>query len=248
MAAKKETSENKTLEEVEAEMHDFVAERLKAREQERKRIAGMQSELNEQFPKEVERQLKKGGASLTYIPVSEVISRLNKVFGFDGWSYEIVKCERDLLDPDFIVAHVRMMVYSDPDHFACVTKDGFGGQKIKRTKQGDIVDLGDEFKGAVSDALKKAAQALGVGLYLARTEEAMEAEAEASVNPEIELLWEQFVELSRGLSPENKVSLNDFWKSYAGDRAKPTRNTAKKDDLEALIQQCLNFAFAVEAE
>ena len=105
MAAKKETSENKTLAEVEAEMHDIATERIKAREQERKRIAGMQSELNEQFPKEVERQLKKGGASLTYIPVSEVISRLNKVFGFDGWSYEIVKCERDLLDPDFIVAH-----------------------------------------------------------------------------------------------------------------------------------------------
>ena len=34
-------------------------------------------------------------------------------------------------------------------------------------------------KGAVSDALKKAAQTLGVGLYLARSEDAMYAESYA---------------------------------------------------------------------
>jgi hypothetical protein len=205
----------------------------------------MQTLMNEPFPKEVERQLKKGGASLTYIPVSEVITRLNKVLGFDGWSYEIIKCERDALDPDFVVAHVRLTVH--PSDFsqllivnkdAFVNKDGFGGQKIKRTKNGDIVDLGDEMKGAVSDALKKAAQALGIGLYLARSEEAMEIEAEESVDPKIESLWEQFVDLSRGLDSEKKTELGEFWKSYAGDRPKPTKATATKEDLEALINQC----------
>lgn len=206
----------------------------------------MHGELSEPFPKEVERILKKGGASLTYIPVSEVINRLNKVLGFDGWSYEIIKCERDALDPDFIVAHVRMTVYPGTDKFVGVTKDGFGGQKIKRTKNGDIVDLGDEFKGAVSDALKKAAQALGVGLYLARTEEAMEAEAEASIDPQVDAMWEQFVELSRSLSAEAKAGLNDFWKTHAGDRPKPTRQTAKMADLEALIQQCINLTMNAE--
>ena len=132
-----------------------------------------QSGLNEPFSQDVERELKKGGTYLKYIPVSEVINRLNKVLGYDGWSYEIVKCERDAIDPEFIVAHVRMTVFPHTDRFDSVVRDGFGGQKIKRTKQGDIVDLGDEFKGAVSDALKKAAQSIGVGLYLARTEEAM---------------------------------------------------------------------------
>lgn len=223
---------------------------VKHREEERlKAIAErneMQTLLNESFPKEVERQLKKGGASLTYIPVSEVISRLNKVFGFDGWSYEIIKCERDLLDPDFIVAHVRMNVFPGSDRFVSVTKDGFGGQKIKRTKNGDIVDLGDEMKGAVSDALKKAAQALGVGLYLARTEEAMEIEAEASIDPVIEAMWSQFVELSKGLTAEGKKSLNDFWVTYAGSRPKPTKNTATKDDLDALTGECLKIAMSAE--
>jgi hypothetical protein len=200
----------------------------------------MQTLMNEPFPKEVERQLKKGGASLTYIPVSEVITRLNKVLGFDGWSYEIIKCERDALDPDFVVAHVRLTVLPpDGAQFFIVNKDGFGGQKIKRTKNGDIVDLGDEMKGAVSDALKKAAQALGIGLYLARSEEAMEIEAEESVDPKIESLWEQFVDLSRGLDSEKKTELGEFWKSYAGDRPKPTKATATKEDLEALINQCV---------
>ena len=117
--------------------------------------------LSAPFPKEVEKQLDKGGATLTYIPVSEVIVRLNDVFGPLGWSYTLVKCERDVLDPDFLVAHVSMTVGD-------VTRDGVGGQKIKRTRAGDILDLGDEYKGAVSDALKKAAQSFGVGLYLAR--------------------------------------------------------------------------------
>lgn len=218
------------------------------REQDRQKAIenrnALQVQLNESFPKEVERQLKKGGASLTYIPVSEVISRLNKVLGFDGWSYEIIKCERDALDPDFIVAHVRMTVFPDSDKFVSVTKDGFGGQKIKRTKNGDIVDLGDEFKGAVSDALKKAAQALGVGLYLARTEEAMEIEQEESIDPQIEALWTQFVDLSKGLSAEGKAELGKFWDSYAGGRPKPTRQTANKADLEELIQKCVLVAMA----
>jgi len=118
--------------------------------------------LSAPFPKEVERSLEKSGVTLTYIPVSEVITRLNEVLGVFGWSYTIVKCSRDTLDPDFLVAHVCMTVGN-------ITRDGVGGQKIKRMKSGDIVDLGDEYKGAVSDALKKAAQSFGVGLYLARS-------------------------------------------------------------------------------
>jgi recombination DNA repair RAD52 pathway protein len=201
-------------------------------------------QLGEQFPKEVERQLKKGGTTLTYIPVSEVINRLNKVLGFDAWSYEIIKCERDALDPDFIVAHVRMTVYPDSDKFVSVVKDGFGGQKIKRTKNGDIVDLGDEFKGAVSDALKKAAQSLGVGLYLARSEEAMDIEEALSITPqEQERLdkWEQFASLAKALNAEQKTELNEFWEKHAGGRPKPTKSNATDQDLDDLIAEIVRI-------
>jgi hypothetical protein len=201
--------------------------------------------LSEPFPKEMERVLKKGGASLTYIPVSEVITRLNKVLGIEAWSFNILSCERDAIDPDYIVAHVRLMWHADaarPE--SVVIRDGFGGQKIKRTKAGDIVDLGDEMKGAVSDALKKAAQTLGVGLYLARSEEAMDIEEAMSISPqEQERLekWEQFAGLAKALSPEQKTELNEFWEEHAGGRPKPTKSNATDSDLDDLIAEIVRI-------
>jgi hypothetical protein len=105
----------------------------------------------------------KGGTRLTYIPVAAVIQRLNEVLGVDAWSLKIVSVYRDTTDPDFIVAHIMLTAEFERE---VVTRDAVGGQRIKRTRDGGIIDLGDEMKGAVSDALKKAAQTLGVGLYL----------------------------------------------------------------------------------
>lgn len=206
-------------------------------------------ELSEPFPREVERVLRKGGTELTYIPVSEVIVRLNRAFGVTGWSSEIFRCERDPLDPDFIIAHVRLTVFSMLGNSAqAVTKDGFGGQRIKRTKQGEIVDLGDEFKGAVSDALKKAAQQFGVGLYLARTEEALMIEEEqdhaaaiAAIDPRIKSLWEQFTGLSKDLNSDQRVQLSEFWSSYSGGKPKPTLETATPQIISALIEECMKI-------
>ena len=172
--------------------------------------------LSEPFPKEVERELRKGGAYLTYIPVSEVITRLNKVLGVDMWSYEVLSCYRDTLDPDFVVAHVRLtanFVPTDNAPSIKVVKDGIGGQKIKRTKSGEIVDLGDEMKGAVSDALKKAAQHLGVGLYLARSEESIALESGSDpISPEY---FEKLRALLNGLSTEQRNIMMSFWKTIS---------------------------------
>ena len=181
--------------------------------------------LSAPFPKEVERQLDKGGITLTYIPVSEVIVRLNEVFGVTGWSYTQIKCERDFLDPDFLVAHVRLTV-------GTTTRDGVGGQKIKRTKAGDILDLGDEYKGAVSDALKKAAQSFGVGLYLARSMSAPSGQhtrqqgdvriTEPSNLPSDKQLWFYKSELKKAgkLPPLNIGTMSKFEVSKAIDALK----------------------------
>ncbi len=254
MAAAKKTTVEQTeveVEKVEATSVDFDSFE-RERERERKRVeaqrAMQQSQFNEPFPSEVERQLKKSGTYLTYIPVSEVITRLNKVLGFDGWSYQIIKCERDAIDPDFIVAHVRLDVYPHADRFVAVSKDGFGGQKIKRTKQGDIVDLGDEFKGAVSDALKKAAQSLGVGLYLARTEEAMELDDEkpatsAPEQPQVSPLYESFIDLRKALDETGVESIRAFWSEYSGGRPVPKPHEFTDAELEALIGECVRLSF-----
>lgn len=197
--------------------------------------------LSEQFAQEMERTVNKGGTALTYIPVSEVINRLNKVLGVDKWSFTIVRCERDAADPDFVVAHVRIDYYVTEFH--TVSRDGFGGQKIKRTKAGQILDLGDEFKGAISDALKKAAQTLGVGLYLARSDDAMEVEqamdasaAEPEQDPK-SVLWHNFVTIAKSLNQDQKVKMRERWNDHSGGKAVPT-------SIEAVSEQELEFIVA----
>jgi hypothetical protein len=167
---------------------------------------------------------------------------LNKVLGVGNWSSEIIFIGRDSADPDWVIAQVRLIARLGDN---TVVKDGVGGQQVKYTKAGKILDLGDEFKGAMSDALKKAAQQLGVGLYLARDDAAIEvdesndalAQQVAQVDEGINQLFDQLVSLSKSLTPEQKEALEDFWIEYADGEPKPTRTTAKVEDLEALIAE-----------
>jgi len=205
-------------------------------------MSDIYNRLSEPFPQEMEKIINKGGVNLTYIPVSEVINRLNKVFGVDKWSMTIESCHRDPADPDFVLAHVRIDWFTSD--FASVSRDGFGGQKIKRTKTGAILDLGDEFKGAISDAVKKVAQAFGVGLYLARSEEAMEIVQliEASNTPpsEHELKWEDFKSMSKSLTKEQREQLNIAWTGKYGIRPKPQSSSdINPEDLEFLVAQAV---------
>ena len=176
--------------------------------------------LTEPFPQEMEKKLNKGGTSLTYIPVSEVINRLNKIIGVENWSYEVKTWQQVGAS---IVAHVTLKVQIDGK---IVSRDGVGGQKIKLTKNQEPLDIGDELKGAVSDALKKAAQTLGVGLYLARSGEAMEIEQviDASNEPlsQHEENWEKFKQVSKSLDKAQKEQLSVAWKEKFKDAPKPT--------------------------
>ena len=130
-----------------------------------------------------------------------------------------------------------------------VTRDGIGGQKIKRTKNGDIVDLGDEMKGAVSDALKKAAQTLGVGLYLARSEEAMYAESHAetviaqpvvqNTNPEIDEIWDAFMSFTKKFDEQQKKQLRENWSEYSDGAEVPKKSTVTLEEAEFLHSQAV---------
>lgn len=205
--------------------------------------------LSQPFPKEVERSVSKSGRSLTYIPISEVISRLNRVLGVNNWSNEIISIGRDANDPDWVIAHVRIIARIDD---MTVVKDGVGGQQVKYTKAGKILDLGDEFKGAMSDALKKAAQQLGVGLYLARDDIALEIDesndiaALPPVDEKVSEMFERLIALSKSLSTDEKAALEDFWIEYGDGEPKPTRQTAKIEDLEALIAEATRLSVGGE--
>lgn len=212
--------------------------------------------LSAQFPEEMERVIVKSGVELVYLPISEVIARLNKVLGVDGWSFEVISVQRDAFDTDEITAHVSLTANING---RTVVKHGIGGQSVKRQrKDNKPVDLGNDFKGAVSDALKKAAQQLGVGLYLARSAEALDAEDAIDAGPsqqetqqkqqsgpknEVEERWDAFVEIVNGLTKEQKDELNQFWASHAGTRPKPTKATATLEDLEPLTIEALRLRF-----
>ena len=209
------------------------------------------AELNEPFPQEVERVLPKGGAELIYIPVSEVINRLNRVLGIDGWSSEIISCQRDPLDSDFIVAHVRIIAKS----LGGVVKDGFGGYKVKRTRNGEIVDLGNDFKSAVSDALKKAAQQLGVGLYLARSEDALILEARQDsiddMSPEaqkIASLYKNFVGLREQLNETGLELIRSYWKNISGSRPVPKPTEFTEEELNGLIAEATQIILGASSD
>ena len=201
--------------------------------------------LSEPFPPEVEGTLNKGGVSFQFVPVSEVMARLNDVLGVGNWSFQTKTCTRDLLEPDYIIAHVCLTANIDGN---TVQMEAHGGTEINRSrKTGDVVALENDYKTAESDALKKAATRLGVGLYLSRSEEALlHEQGQVDVDPAIEQLWGNFKSFTEKFDQDQKVALGEFWKGFAGDRAKPTLQTANAADLTALIDKCVEIDLGAE--
>ena len=207
-------------------------------------MSDLYTSLSERFSESAERVLNQGGSALTYIPQAEVVNRLNRVFGVQNWSMQVMNAYRDQADPDWVVAHVRLTAtVSEIDkrddllHTYTVVRDGVGGQKVKRTKNGDVVDLGDEFKGAVSDALKKAATLFGVGLYLARDEDALIEENAPQPHPR----WEDFMSAVSKLDDLAKKKLKDAWTKRTDK--KMTATTVNDEDMDFLYEQVVAASF-----
>ena len=63
-----------------------------------------------------------------------------------------------------------------------VVRQQFGSQKLRRSRSTGVpLDLGFDLKGASTDAMKKCASLLGVGLYLSRKEPPRSANGRAVV-------------------------------------------------------------------
>lgn len=214
-------------------------------------MSDIYTQLSEPFSAEAERTLVKSGTSLTYIPQAEVVARLNRVFGVHNWSSETLSIFRDATDKDWVVAHVRITAsITSGDRVHTISHDGVGGQKIKRTKAGDPVDLGDEFKGAASDALKKAATLFGVGLYLSRDSEAMEvedlvaAQAAPVIDETVKNGWDALMSMAASFNPDQKKKIKDLWVSRRGEETKMTASNCTVDDIEALCGLAAEFSLS----
>jgi hypothetical protein len=111
--------------------------------------------LRRPFPPELIRHREgQDGKMLSYLETHVVIERLNE--GCDAWSFEVVQHH---------IYKVEVVVVGK------LTADGvikmaFGGSAITINNAGKVVSLADDLKAAASDALKKAASMLGVGLDL----------------------------------------------------------------------------------
>lgn len=96
------------------------------------------------------------GKTLDYIEGHSVVQRLNDAFESD-WTFTVV--EYRILDDEVVVLG-RVSVGD-------VTKEQFGGSNITRdSNSGKTLCLADDLKSAATDAMKKCATLLGVGLDL----------------------------------------------------------------------------------
>ncbi|MGB5883983.1 MAG: Rad52/Rad22 family DNA repair protein [Desulfobulbales bacterium] len=96
------------------------------------------------------------GQTLNYVSGYTVIDRLNQAFE-SLWSFEIVSHE---IHQDEVVVIGKITAEG-------IVKSQFGSSRITRTKEtGEAVSLASDLKSAATDALKKCATLLGIGLHL----------------------------------------------------------------------------------
>ncbi len=97
------------------------------------------------------------GTTVAYVTVDAVIDRLNE--GLAGvWTFEVVR--HDVTEREVVVLG-RLTA-------AGTSKMAFGGSSITVDENGRTVSVADDLKAASSDALKKAASLLGVGVEFYR--------------------------------------------------------------------------------
>ena len=109
----------------------------------------------------------RGGVELEYVTGEQVTSRLNDELGFMAWSFRIVEHGIHAeADECWALGELTVSVGD-----RTVTRQQFGSQKVKRSRSsGTPLDIGFDLKGAATDALKKCASLVGVGLYLWKKE------------------------------------------------------------------------------
>lgn len=116
-------------------------------------------------PSEIRRRQGKGGMMLRYVDHAYVTRLLNNAFGW-AWDFEIL--ETELLSWDGKPFEVRCIGRLTVNaNGAQIVKTQCGSQAIEFLRDGSKpVTIGDAYKGAASDAIKKCASLLGIALDL----------------------------------------------------------------------------------
>ncbi len=114
-----------------------------------------------EFPMRAD-QIKQRSDGLNYIEWACSVQRLNDSLGFDGWSFEIVS---QVMQDSECITHGRLTVYGP--HRA-VIKEQWGAHVMPYKKGTDesAMTMGELRKASCSDALKRCAVLLGIGIEL----------------------------------------------------------------------------------
>jgi hypothetical protein len=123
--------------------------------------------LAARFAAEDHKTRKQGGRDLTYLPGEKVIGRLNDVLGF-SWSFRVVNQGASEVEA-WVLGELSATIDG-----ATVTRQQYGNQDLARGQHATT----DLYKSAATDALKKCATTIGVGLYLYDEDERREVEQE----------------------------------------------------------------------
>jgi len=118
----------------------------------------MNRQLLEQTFSQEEIKQREGsfGQTLAYVSGHTVIQRLNDAFE-SAWSFEIVSHE---IQQDEVIVIGKLSAEG-------IAKSQFGSSRITRTREtGEAISLASDLKSAATDALKKCATLLGIGLHL----------------------------------------------------------------------------------
>ena len=129
----------------------------------------------------------RNGQQLTYIEGHQVIERLNAAFESE-WSFRIL--EHEITNDEIIVVGEL--------EAGGLTKQAFGGTELTRSRNGGApVCVSDDLKSAATDALKKAATLLGVGLHLYGAKGSNTGGAQVIDHPAKRLSRKQYAYLTR---------------------------------------------------
>ncbi len=122
--------------------------------------SGQLTQILQTTPKKYvyQKPAKGGGKPFDYVTVSYVQKALNYIFGWD-WDFEVIEHG---IEGGQVWVKGRLTVRGTKPGQA-ITKTQFGRADIKyRRGTKDMLDFGNDLKGATSDALKKCASMLGI--------------------------------------------------------------------------------------
>lgn len=139
----------------------------------------------------------KGGGQWKFVSGNYVRKTLNLMFGWD-WDFEILS--EQVLEGEVIVkGRLTCRVNG-----RSITKTQFGNKEVVTKKTGGALSIGNDFKAAATDALKKCAFDLGIANDVYNPDEFKAVNVQEITIEDVESL---FLEVGEQLAPEDEISI-----------------------------------------